>query len=96
MGYTTFTIRWPDGREEVCRSPASVPLDFLEVGECCSVTDFVFRTRRALVRGARHAGSVDIDADADVEQMARIERAARRFEPGQTVTCLSITRSPAQ
>lgn len=48
MPEMTFAVRWPDGRETSHYSPSLVMHDFLRVGECYPIVDFVGRTSEAL------------------------------------------------
>ena len=91
MPEATFRIRWPDGTEEACYSPSTVIFNHLTAGEAYRVDDFHARTRTALDLAARRVeakfGFRCTSADA---QAARIAAAVARYDPEETVTCLSI------
>ncbi len=91
MPETTFRIRWPDGVEEDCYSPSTVIHDHLAAGQTYRVDDFHLRSSVALDQAARRVeakyGFRCSSADA---QAARLAIMIARFQPQETVTCLSI------
>lgn len=91
MPETTFRIRWPDGVEEDCYSPSTVIRDHLNAGESYRVDAFLAISRTALDLAARRVeakfGFRCTSADA---QAAKIAATVTRYQPEETVTCLSI------
>ncbi|MGB3407225.1 MAG: MSMEG_0570 family nitrogen starvation response protein [Jannaschia sp.] len=91
MPETTFRVRWPDGQEEDCYSPSTVVFDHLSAGRSYRVDEFHDISRTALDLAARRVeakfGFRCTSADA---QAARIAKTVARYQPEETVTCLSI------
>ncbi len=91
MPEVTFRIRWPDGVEEDCYSPSTVVRDHLTAGRTYAIRDFHARTRNALDLAAKRVeakyGFRCSSADA---QAARIATTVARYNPEDTVTCLSL------
>lgn len=82
-----FHIRWPDGRREACYSPSLVVKDFLAVGESYALDDFVEKTRTALtIASERVCEKYGFACTSAMAQLARIEAAAKRQDPGGRVT----------
>ncbi|MCJ2054961.1 MSMEG_0570 family nitrogen starvation response protein [Methylobacterium sp. J-048] len=82
-----FHIRWPDGRREACYSPSLVVKDFLTVGESYALDDFVEKTRSALtIASERVREKYGFACSSATAQLARIETAAKRQDPGGLVT----------
>jgi uncharacterized repeat protein (TIGR04042 family) len=75
-----FHIRWPDGENEICYSPSLVIKDHLTVGEAYPLTDFVARSRTALmIASERVREKYGFPCSRALGQISRIETAARRF-----------------
>ncbi len=91
MPEVTFRIRWPDGVEEDCYSPSTVVRDHLMAGQTYAISDFHGRTRIALDLAAKRVeakyGFRCSSADA---QAARIATTVARYNPEDTVLCLSL------
>lgn len=86
-----FHVRWPDGRQEACYSPSLVVKDFLTPGESYAVHDFVEKTRTALnIASERVREKYGFACSSALDQLARIEAAAKRQEPGGQVTVESF------
>ena len=86
-----FHVRWPDGRQEACYSPSLVVKDFLTPGESYALDDFVAKTRTALnIASERVRAKYGFACSSAMDQLARIEAAAKRQEPGGRVTIESF------
>jgi uncharacterized repeat protein (TIGR04042 family) len=82
-----FHVRWPDGRREACYSPSLVVQDFLTPGESYAVDDFVAKSRAALrIASERVRAKYGFACSSALDQLARIEAAAKRQDPGARVT----------
>lgn len=82
-----FNIRWPDGRREGCYSPSLVVKDFLTPGESYALDDFVEKTRTALnIASERVREKYGFACSSALDQLARIEAAAKLQAPGGWVT----------
>ncbi|MBB2961417.1 MSMEG_0570 family nitrogen starvation response protein [Methylobacterium sp. R2-1] len=86
-----FHVRWPDGRREACYSPSLVVKEFLAPGESYAVDDFVEKTRAALnIASERVREKYGFACSSALDQLARIEAAAKRQVPGGQVTVESF------
>ncbi|URD34674.1 MSMEG_0570 family nitrogen starvation response protein [Methylobacterium tardum] len=86
-----FHVRWPDGRREACYSPSLVVKDFLTPGESYALGEFVMKTRAALnIASERVREKYGFACSSALDQLARIEAAARRQAPGGQVTVESF------
>ena len=86
-----FHVRWPDGRREACYSPSLVVKDFLVPGERYALDDFVEKTRTALtIASERVREKYGFSCSSALDQLARIEAAAKRQAPGGHVTVESF------
>jgi uncharacterized repeat protein (TIGR04042 family) len=86
-----FHVRWPDASETRCYSPSLVVRDFLAPQADYALPDFLARTREALeIASERVRAKFGFACSQALDQLAEIERIARRFEaqPGATVTVL--------
>ena len=82
-----FHVLWPDGRREACYSPSLVVKDFLAPGESYALDDFVEKARTALnIASERVREKYGFACSSAMDQLARIESAAKRQEPGGHVT----------
>ena len=82
-----FHILWPDGRRESCYSPSVVVKDFLAVGESYALDDFVEKTHTALtIASERVRAKYGFACSSAMAQLAQIEAAAKRQDPGGRVT----------
>jgi uncharacterized repeat protein (TIGR04042 family) len=82
-----FHVRWPDGRREACYSPSLVVQDFLTPGESYAVDDFVAKSRAALsIASERVRAKYGFACSSALDQLARIEAAAKGQDPGARVT----------
>lgn len=92
MPEVRFTIRWPDGAEESCYSPSTAITHHLQAGETYPLTEFLDRARKGL-----HAASDRVEAkfgfacSSAMDQLARIETAAKSQPSDGQVTCLSFS-----
>ncbi|GJE59250.1 MSMEG_0570 family nitrogen starvation response protein [Methylobacterium trifolii] len=78
-----FRIRWPDGRRETCYSPSLVIKDHLAVGQDYPLDDFLARSRTALETASERVRErYGFPCGRALAQLARIEEAAARQEPG--------------
>ncbi|QHQ34353.1 MSMEG_0570 family nitrogen starvation response protein [Algicella marina] len=87
-----FSIRWPDGSEELCYSPSTVLREFFRPGAEYSIADFLKRCRSGLGMASQRVeakfGFRCTSADA---QLKRLETVAARYKPEEIVRCLSIS-----
>ncbi len=82
-----FHVLWPDGRREACYSPSLVVKDYLTPGESYPLDDFVAKTRTALtIASERVREKYGFACSSALDQLARIEAAAKRQSPGGQVT----------
>ena len=78
-----FRVRWPDGSEERCYSPSLVIHDYLQPGAAYPLPEFLQRSRTALtVASERVRAKYGFACSSALDQLARIERQAQRFESG--------------
>ena len=86
-----FHIRWPDGVEENCYSPSLIIKDYFVPGETYSLTDFVVRSRTALVIASeRVREKYGMACPRALGQLARIETTAGRFDVNGDVTIIAF------
>jgi uncharacterized repeat protein (TIGR04042 family) len=88
-----FDISWPDDLRETCYSPSLVIKDYLEPGQTYPVTEFVERSRAALlIASDRVKAKYGMPCSRALGQLAQIERVARRFTdmPDARITILSF------
>ncbi|MGB3616053.1 MAG: MSMEG_0570 family nitrogen starvation response protein [Elainellaceae cyanobacterium] len=72
-----FTIRWPDGAQEVCYSPSLVIEEYLTPGEDYALEDFVARSRTALtIASDRVQKKYGFPCSRALGQLQRIEAKA--------------------
>lgn len=93
MPETRFTVRWPDGAEEVCWSPSTIIAQHLEAGRSYTVDEFLTCARAGLTAAservrARYGSPCAIAA----RQLAAIEQTAARhaWAPDAAVLCVAI------
>jgi uncharacterized repeat protein (TIGR04042 family) len=78
-----FEIRWPDGATEQCYSPSLVVREHLTVGATYEVAEFLRRSRTALtIASERVQAKYGFACSRAMDQLARLEAAARRFDAG--------------
>jgi uncharacterized repeat protein (TIGR04042 family) len=83
MPAVSFVLRWPDGVEERYVSPSSVIHAHLTAGMSFTVGELVARTAAAMdAASERVRERYGFACTAAAEQQAAIERAARRYAPG--------------
>ena len=88
-----FHVRWPDRSELRCYSPSLVIKDFLAPGESYPLADFVARSRQALeIASERVRAKYGFACSQALDQLAEIERIARKFEepPGALVAVIAF------
>jgi uncharacterized repeat protein (TIGR04042 family) len=86
-----FHVRWPDGRREACYSPSLVVKDYLKPGESYPLEEFVEKSRVALnIASERVREKYGFACSSAMDQLARIEAAAKRQVPGGHVTVESF------
>lgn len=91
MPEMTFSVRWPDGREDPCYSPSLVMHDHLEAGACYTVADFTARSTRALAEaGERVRATFGFACTSAAATVARIEETAARFDAEDLVEVISM------
>ncbi|WP_118135652.1 MSMEG_0570 family nitrogen starvation response protein [Oceanicella sp. SM1341] len=95
MPEVRFTLRWPDGSEDVCYSPSTVITRFFTVGESYALPDFLTRARigyeKASMRVAERYGYACTAAMAELD---RLEARAAAFEgqEGATIACTAMSQ----
>jgi uncharacterized repeat protein (TIGR04042 family) len=88
-----FQIRWPDGADETCYSPSLVIKDYFVPGETYPLSDFVARSRTALmIASERVREKYGMSCSRALGQLARIETAAQRYgvASGDGVTIIAF------
>ena len=81
MPEVRFTIRWPDGKAEVCYSPSSVIREHLEAGRSYPVAEFRERARTALsIASDRIRAKYGFPCSRALGQIKRIEARCRAFD----------------
>jgi len=76
-----FDVRWPDDSVSQCYSPSLIVKEYLEVGQRYPLAEFVERSRTALNIGSeRVREKFGFTCSSAMDQLARIETAAKRFE----------------
>jgi uncharacterized repeat protein (TIGR04042 family) len=75
-----FVVRWPDGASETCYSPSLVIKDYFREGESCALSDFLARSREALlIASDRVKARYGRPCSLALGQLAQIEAVAGRF-----------------
>lgn len=91
MPAVSFTIRWPDGVEQVCTSPSTIVHDHLPVGLALPVGRFVERSGSALAAaGERVRERYGFECTAARAEQAAIEAAAARYPDDRTVRVVAV------
>lgn len=91
MPEMTFSIQWPDGREQSCYSPSLVIHDYLTAGEQYSVADFLDRTRSALTEASeRVKAKFGMYCTSAAEQLHELEKVAFAHSPDSLVRVLDM------
>lgn len=86
-----FHIRWPDGVEESCYSPSLVIKDYFVPGKTYPLSDFVARSRTALmIASDRVREKYGMACSRALGQLARIETTAGRFGVNGDVTIITF------
>jgi uncharacterized repeat protein (TIGR04042 family) len=88
MPEITFTITWPDGRQERCYSPSLIVQDFFTPGTSYAIADFLQRSRTALsIASERVKQKFGYPCSRALGQLASIESAGATFSamPGAQV-----------
>lgn len=81
-----FIVRWPDDTVSKCYSPSLVVKEYLEAGKPYPLQDFLGRSRTALhIASERVREKYGFACSAAVDQLARIEHTARRFDDASVV-----------
>ena len=81
MPEVRFTIRWPDGKAEVCYSPSSVIREHLEAGRSYPLAEFRDRARTALsIASDRVRAKYGFPCSRALGQIERIEAACADFD----------------
>lgn len=76
-----FLLRWPDASESRCYSPSLVIKDYFEPGSDYRLAEFMRRSREALqIASDRVEAKYGFACSAALDQLARLESAARRFD----------------
>lgn len=84
-----FHLRWPDASETRCYSPSLVVKDYFDPGTSYALADFMARSREALnIASDRVREKFGFACSMAMDQLAQIEAAAERFEPGSRVEVL--------
>jgi uncharacterized repeat protein (TIGR04042 family) len=84
-----FLIRWPNGVAERCYSPSLIIREFFEPGQSYALTDFLERSRTALIIASdRVQAKYGHACSRSAAQLQRIEATAKTFAdlPGAQVT----------
>ncbi|HEY0219968.1 MAG TPA: MSMEG_0570 family nitrogen starvation response protein [Afipia sp.] len=75
-----FSIRWPDGKTELCYSPSLVIKDYLSVGQSYPLPDFLERTSQALrIASERVREKYGYSCSLALSQLAQIEAACKLY-----------------
>lgn len=91
MPEMTFTVEWPDGHRQFCYSPSLVIHDHLAIGQECTVTEFVERTRAALTEaGERVKAKFGMYCTSSAQQLHEIETVAARHSPTSSVRIVTM------
>lgn len=91
MPEVRFTIRWPDGVEEVCYSPSTIVTEYFAPGDVFALPVFMDRARTALMRASdRVQARYGHPCSAAAAQLARIETQGAQFRPADMVRCLAV------
>ncbi len=75
-----FSIRWPDGKTELCYSPSLVIKDYLSVGQSYPLPDFLERTSTALrIASDRVREKYGRSCSLALSQLAQIEASCKSY-----------------
>ena len=92
MPEVRFTIRWPDGAEEVCYSPSTAIGRHLAPGARYPMPEFLDRARAGLNEASdRVEAKYGFACSSALDQLARIEFRAASFPDGGPVECLALS-----
>ncbi|WP_166640447.1 MSMEG_0570 family nitrogen starvation response protein [Amycolatopsis sp. SID8362] len=92
----TMTVRWPDGAVQEHYSPSLVVRDYLAVGGCYTVSDFVDRSTTALAEASeRVRAKFGFACTAAAASAERIVQLASSCAPQDTVTVIAMQPEPA-
>ncbi|HEY0234288.1 MAG TPA: MSMEG_0570 family nitrogen starvation response protein [Afipia sp.] len=83
-----FSIRWPDGKTELCYSPSLVIKDYLSVGQSYPLAEFLDRASKALrIASDRVREKYGRSCSLALSQLAQIETACKSYHdtPGASV-----------
>jgi uncharacterized repeat protein (TIGR04042 family) len=90
-----FVVRWPDGGEMRCYSPSLVVREYLQVGACYRLDDFVQRSRAMLEIGSeRVRAKYGFACTAALDQLAAIEARAAGVDVAAPVTVVAFELPP--
>lgn len=92
MPEVRFTIRWPDGAEESCYSPSTAIHRHLSAGQTYPIAEFLERADAGLNEASeRVAAKYGFACSSAMDQLARIEAAAKDQPNDGQVTCLFLS-----
>jgi uncharacterized repeat protein (TIGR04042 family) len=91
MPEMTFTVRWPDGRDEHCYSPSLVMHDYLAEGTRYTVADFTALSSQALAEASeRVRARFGFACTSAAATVAQIEGTAARFHAQDLVEVVAM------
>ncbi len=89
-----FTLRWPNGREDICYSPSLVVREHLQVGSSYPLPEFLHRVGTALhIASERVRAKYGHPCSLALGQLAAIESTASRCSPQGRVQVLAFDPS---
>lgn len=94
MPEMTFSVAWPDGRQQECYSPSLVVHDYLTAGLSYPVQDFVDRSAEALDLAAQRVQArFGFTCTSAAAQRDQIRVLAQQYPDGGEVRILSMEPS---
>ena len=75
-----FSVRWPDGKTELCYSPSLVIKDYLSPGQEYPLAEFLELTTKALrIASDRVRAKYGYSCSLAMSQLAQIEKACKSY-----------------
>jgi len=86
-----FHLRWPDGSVTRCYSPSLVIKDYFQPGAGYPLPQFMDQVREALnIASERVRAKFGFACSAAMDQLAELERTARRFDDSQDTAQVQV------
>lgn len=99
MPAVNFTIRWPDGKQEVCYSPSTVIHEYFKSGDSMPVAEFMSRAETALTKASERVESrFGYFCSSASDQLQKLRETAPSYaanaEPVEILALAEIAAAP--